>query len=182
MAGAASNQERLILGRVLYFRYSKNQRKGGSQHQQPYQNLVLSYFLGQQFLAWAFSDQNEGDNQDEDIKTRKQRILVERTKALRVLNIKPSTFHSLHSAGKTKKLQKILEQSLLLRTKDAQERTQEEMKEDFNINFEANMFSSLSMLLLNHKKLGIKSLLSTKGQKRNRAARKKNLFTPMAEL
>ena len=79
----------------------------------------------------------------------------ERTKALRVLNIKPSTFHSLHSAGKTKKLQKILEQSLLLRTKDAQERTQEEMKEDFNINFEANMFSSLSMLLLNHKKLGL---------------------------
>ena len=59
------------------------------------------------------------------------------------------------SGGKTKKLQKILEKSLILRTKDAQERTQEEMKEDFNINFEANMFSNLSLLLLNHKKLGL---------------------------
>ena len=94
--------------------------------------------LGQQFLAWAFSDQKEGDNQDEDVKTRNSRISGERTKALRVLNIKPSTFHTLHSSGKTKTLQKLLEQALVLRTKDANERTQEEMKEDFNINFEAN--------------------------------------------
>ena len=72
------------------------------------------------------------------MRTKNKRIYEGKTKALRVLNIKPSTFHTLHSSGKTKKLQKLLEQALVLRTKDANERTQEEMKEDFNINFEAN--------------------------------------------
>ena len=71
------------------------------------------------------------------MRTRNKRIYEGKTKALRVLNIKPATFTTLHSGGKTKKLQKLLEQALVLRTKDANERTQEEMKEDFNINFEA---------------------------------------------
>ena len=81
------------------------------------------------------------------MKTRNKRIYEGKTKALRVLNIKPSTFHTLYSGGKTKKLQKLLEQALVLRTKDANERTQEEMKEDFNINFEAICIH----LLMNHK-------------------------------
>jgi hypothetical protein len=71
------------------------------------------------------------------VRTKNKRIYEGKTKALRVLNVKPSTFHTLYSGGKTKKLQKLLEQALVLRTKDANERTQEEMKEDFNINFEA---------------------------------------------
>ena len=52
-------------------------------------------------------------------------------------------------------LQDLLEKSLTLRIEDSQERTEEEMKADFNINFEANIFSSLSLLLLNHKKFGL---------------------------
>ena len=60
---------------------------------------------------------------------------LERARALAVLGIKPSTFHSLHYGGKTKKLQKLLEKALIERTEDFHQRTEEEMKAEFNINF-----------------------------------------------
>ena len=68
---------------------------------------------------------------------------MERTKALKVLNIKPSRFQCLYSDGKIKMLQELLEKSLTLRIEDSRERTEEEMKADFNINFEANMIFDL---------------------------------------
>ena len=40
-------------------------------------------------------------------------------------------------------LQELLEKSLTLRIEDSQERTEEEMKADFNISFEANMFCNM---------------------------------------
>ena len=42
---------------------------------------------------------------------------VELAKALAVLNIKPSTFHSFHYGGKKEKVKKLLEQALIARTK-----------------------------------------------------------------
>ena len=41
-------------------------------------------------------------------------------------------------------LQELLETSLTLRIEDSQERTEEEMKADFNINFEANIPISIT--------------------------------------
>lgn len=105
--------------------------------------FFIIFILGQQYLAWAFSDLKEGDDDEEDAKARNKRIVVERTKALKVLNIKPSRFQCLYSGGKIKMLQELLEKSLTLRIEDSQERTEEEMKADFNINFEANMFCNM---------------------------------------
>ena len=79
-------------------------------------NFAIS---GQQFLAWAFSDQKPDGEEEilEDAKTRKRRLNVELAKALAVLNIKPSTFHSFHYGGKKDKVKKLLEQALIARTK-----------------------------------------------------------------
>ena len=49
----------------------------------------------------------------------------------------------MYSDGKIKMLQELLEKSLTLRIEDSRERTEEEMKADFNINFEANMIFDL---------------------------------------
>ena len=79
-------------------------------------NFAIS---GQQFLAWAFCDQKPDGEEEflEDAKTRKRRLNVELAKALAVLNIKPSTFHSFHYGGKKEKVKKLLEQALVARTK-----------------------------------------------------------------
>ena len=74
---------------------------------------VLFFFfffliLGQQYLAWAFSDLKEGDDDEEDAKARNKRIVVERTKALKVLNIKPSRFQCLYSGGKIKNAPRVI--------------------------------------------------------------------------
>ena len=72
-------------------------------------NFVL---LGQTYLMWAFSDQKEGEKEEgelEDAQTRKRRLNFELAKALAVLGVKPSTFHSLHYGGKKKKVKALLE-------------------------------------------------------------------------
>lgn len=94
-------------------------------------------FQGQTYLSWAFSDQKEDDKEEEleDAQTRKRRLNCELAKALAVLGVKPSTFHSLHYGGKRKKVKKLLEKHLMERTKDANERSVEEMESEFNINF-----------------------------------------------
>ena len=68
---------------------------------------------------------------------------MELAKALAVLNIKPSTFHSLHYGGKKKKVKELLEKALISRTKDNAERTVEEMEAEFNINFEVADLSTI---------------------------------------
>ena len=69
------------------------------------------------YLAWAFSDKKDDEEEEvlEDAKTRKRRLNLELAKALAVLNIKPSTFHSLHYGGKQKKVKELLEKALIAR-------------------------------------------------------------------
>ena len=102
------------------------------------------YFLGQAYLSWAFSSKQEEEKEaTEDAKTRKKRLNLELARALAVLGVKASTFHSLHYGGKKKKVKQLLEKHLIDRTKESNEKTAEEMESEFNINFEATDLATI---------------------------------------
>ena len=80
--------------------------------------------IGEKYLSWTFSDQKQS-NENEDVKARNQRENVELSKALAVLGIRPSTFHSFQSSGNKKKVQKLLDNALMARTEDKHERLED---------------------------------------------------------
>ena len=80
---------------------------------------MFSWFSGQKYLAWAYTD--EKPKEDEDIKTHIRRENLELANALAVLGISPSTFHALESKGKMSQIQNLLETALLAKSVEKNE-------------------------------------------------------------
>ena len=71
------------------------------------------------------------------------RTQAELARALAVLGVKPSTFHSLHLGGKTDKVKKLLEKALMRCTNDYRDRGIDDLADEFNPNFEVSDLSTI---------------------------------------
>ena len=100
-------------------------------------NIWFFKFLGQKYLAWAYTD--EKPKEDEDIKTHIRRENLELANALAVLGISPSTFHALESKGKMSQIQKLLETALMAKSVEKNEKIYDEMKTNLNGSEDTNL-------------------------------------------
>ena len=62
-------------------------------------DFIMILFIGQAYLSWVYTGESQpdisGKTKEEDAKERKRRLQGQLSKALAVLGIKASTFHSL---------------------------------------------------------------------------------------
>lgn len=70
------------------------------------------------YLSWTYEYKSEDQGSGEDAKARKRRLQAELSRALAVLGIKPSTFHSLVNRRQTEEVKELIDVSIKERTSD----------------------------------------------------------------
>ena len=111
----------------------------------------IMYCLGQAYLTWTYQENEDSDldNGPESARHRKRRLQGELARALAVLGIKPSTFHSLVNRKQISELKQLLDLAIKDRTEDYVQRkhtTKAVVKtgnKEFNLDLEVTDMSTV---------------------------------------
>ena len=119
-----------------------------------------------------------------------QRRQVDLARALAVLGVKPSTFHSLHMSRKNGKIKKLLEKCLNDRTAEHREFDEEDLKAEFRPNYMVSDLSTIheayQFLLKNFIRKGFDEskidLLSIDDGGKSNPAKRRNSFSGLVQI